>query len=341
MGMQFAQKFRWWLALGLALGCGLAGLGQAEPKPAGQEKKGEDEKVEAVTNVSVNIPTVMVNLVVTDKKGNLITGMTKDMFKVYEDGKPQEITNFFTDQSPISVVLLLESSRLISGIERDFWDASSDLSRNLKPNDYCALVTFDLKPRIAVDFTLDKGKIINEVRMSLYFKGFSESALSDAVVFVLDRMKDVEGKKAVILLASGLDTFSKINYTKALEIAATSDTVIYAVSMGQLARTTNEPYYSEESRITLLQGDVRLKSFARKTGGQSFFPRFTSEYPAVFQDITNYLRYQYTLAFRPENQQLDGKTRKLKVEAMADIDSDGTLDKLKVNHKESYKPTPR
>ena len=340
MGRNKRDCSPWWLALGLCLFL-CDGSGQERPKPAGEDKKGEDEKVEAVTSVSVNIPAVTVNLVATDKDGTLITGMTKDMFKVYEDGQPQEITNFFSDQSAVNVVLLVESSRLISGIEQDFWDASSDLIRNLRPEDYCALVTFDTRPRIAIDFTQDKGKIISEVRMSLYFKGFSESALSDAVVFVMDRMKEVTGKKAIILLATGLDTFSKINYTKALEIASVSDTVIYAVSMGQLARTYNDPYYSEESRITLLQSDVRLKSFAKKSGGLSFFPRFSTAYPAVFKDITTYLRYQYTLAYRPANQKLDGKTRKIKIEAAADINSDGTPDKLKVNHKESYKPMPR
>lgn len=314
-----------------------SGFTQAQEK---EKQKGQDEKVEGITSVSVSIPTVTLNLTVTDKDGNLVTGLTKDYFKVYEDGQPQEITNFFRDESPVNVVLLMESSRLISGIEQDYWYAVLDFIRNLRRDDYCALVTYDLKPRIAVDFTQDKGKIANEANISLYFQGFAESALSDAVVFVLDRMKEVKGKKAVVLLSTGLDTFSRTTYPKALTIAGESDTVLYAISMGQLARLVNEDAYSAVTSSEFLMADLRLKSFAKRTGGFAMFPRFSSEYPAVFRDVNMYLRFQYTLAYRPTNQKLDGKNRKIKVEAMADVDHDGKPDVLKVACKDSYKPIP-
>jgi VWFA-related protein len=312
-----------------------AGFAPAQEK---EKKKGQDEKVEGLTSVSVNIPTVTLNLTVTDKDGNLVTGLTREYFKVYEDGQPQEITNFFRDDSAVSVVLLMESSRLISGIEQDFYYAVMDFIRNLRKDDYCALVTYDIKPRIAVDFTQDKGKIANEANISLYFQGFSESALSDAVVFVLDRMKEVKGKKAVVLLSTGLDTFSRMTYSKALGIAGESDTVLYAISMGQLVRMLNEDAYSSVTRSDFLMADLRLKSFAKRTGGFALFPRFSSEYPAVFRNVNLYLRFQYTLAYQPSNQKLDGKTRKIKVEAMADVDHDGKPDVLKVACKDSYKP---
>ena len=312
-----------------------SGLALAQEK---EKKKGQDEKVEGITSVSINIPTVTLNLTVTDKEGNLVTGLTKDYFKVYEDGQPQEITNFFQDESPVNVVLLMESSRLIGGIEQEFWYATMDFIRNLRKDDYCALVTYDIKPRIAVDFTQDKGKIMNEANISLYFQGFAESALSDAVVFVLNRMRDVKGKKAVVLLSTGLDTFSRTTYPKALTFAGESDTVLYAISMGQLARLVNEDAYSSVTSSEFLMADLRLKSFAKRTGGFAMFPRFSSEYPAVFRDVNMYLRFQYTLAYRPTNQKLDGKARKIKVEAMADVDHDGKPDVLKVACKDSYKP---
>jgi Ca-activated chloride channel family protein len=305
-----------------------------------EKKKGQDDKVEGVTNVTVNIPTVTLNATVTDKDGNLVTGLTKEYFKVYEDGKLQEITNFFRDESPVNIVLLMESSNLITGIEQDFWYATLDFIKNLRKDDYCALVTYDMKPHIAVDFTQDKGKIINEANISLYFKGFSESCLSDAVVFVLQRMQDVHGKKAVVLLSTGLDTFSRTTYTKALGIAGESDTVLYAISMGQLIRTLNDDAYSSLTRSEFLMADLRLKSFAKRTGGYAMFPRFSSEYPSIFRNLNMYLRYQYTLAYQPTNQKLDGKTRKIKVEAMADIDHDGKMNELKVSCKDSYKPEP-
>lgn len=320
--------------LGAVIGLGVA---QDDADKARKGQKGKDEKIEGYTSVSVNIPAVTLNVVVTDKDGNLITGLDKSYFKVYEDGQPQELTNFFPDLSPINVVLVLESSGVIYGLEYDFWYAVLDFVKNLRPDDYCALITYDIKPRIAVDFTLDKQKIVREANISLYYKGFNESALADVVIFTIDRMREVQGKKAIIMLSTGLDTFSKKTYDDALKAAATSDTVIYAVSMGQLERTINEPLYSSATRSDLLMADLRLKSITKKTGGIAFFPRFSSEYPSVFRNLNMYLRYQYTMAYTPTNQKLDNKNRKIRVEAEADINRDGKPDKLKVSHKESYK----
>ena len=185
--------------------------------------------------------------------------------------------------------------------------------------------------------TPEQQKIVREANISLYYKGFNESALADVVIFTIDRMREVQGKKAIIMLSTGLDTFSKKTYDDALKAAATSETVIYAVSMGQLERTINEPLYSTATRSDLLMADLRLKSITKKTGGIAFFPRFSSEYPSVFRNLNMYLRYQYTMAYTPTNQKLDNKNRKIRVEAEADINRDGKPDKLKVSHKESYK----
>lgn len=304
-------------------------------------KKGKEEPVKGQTSVSVTIPMVTVNVTALDKSGNLIRGLQKDNFKVFEDGKPQTIEHFFPDESPVNVVLLLESSNLIRGLEYDFWDATQDFVRTLRKGDYCALVTYDIKPSIAVDFTEDFAKLGREASMSLYFKGFSESCLSDAITFVIDRMKSVEGKKAIVLLSTGFDTFSRINYGDALKIASNSDTVIYAISMGQFLRTTRDHLIPDEIKAELMMCDVRLKSFAKASGGEAFFPRFASEYTSILRNVNLYLRYQYTLAYRPENQKADGKTRKIKIEATADINGDGQPDKIRVTHKDSYKPVPR
>ncbi len=264
-----------------AVVCAVFGLGIAQDDKGQSQKgqKGKDEKIEGYTSVSVNIPAVTLNVVVTDKDGNLITGLDKSYFKVYEDGQLQELTNFFPDLSPINVVVVLEASGVIYGLERDFWYAVLDFVKNLRSDDYCALVTYDIKPRIAVDFTLDKQKIIREANISLYYKGFNESALADVVIFTIDRMREVQGKKAVVMLSTGLDTFSKKTYDDALKAAATSDTVIYAVSMGQLERTINEPYYSSATRSDMLMADLRLKSISKKTAGRPL-PRVQFRYPA-------------------------------------------------------------
>jgi VWFA-related protein len=302
-----------------------------------EKRKGQDEQVEGVTSITVNIPAVTVNVTVTDKHGNLIKGLTRDYFKVFEDGKEQEITNFFPDEAPLNIVLLMETSRQIQGLEYDYWYATLDFIRNLRQEDYCALVTYDMKPRIAADFTLNKNKIISEANVNLYFKGFSESNLSDAIIFVLERMAEVDGKKAVVLLSTGLDTFSKRNYGEAIEVAESSDTVVYAISMGQLMRLRVETRMSDVMQADFRFADLRLKTFAKVTGGESFFPRFATEYPAIFQNILLYLRYQYTLAYTPENQDTEDDKRKIEIKAFYDMDGDGKMDELKVRHKKHYR----
>jgi VWFA-related protein len=307
---------------------------QAQQK---EKRKGQDEQVEGVTSITVNIPAVTINVTVTDKHGNLIKGLTRDYFKVFEDGKEQEITNFFPDEAPLNIVLLMETSRQIQGLEYDYWYATLDFIRNLRREDYCALVTYDMKPRIAADFTLNKNKIISEANVNLYFKGFNESNLSDAIIFVLERMADVDGKKAVVLLSTGLDTFSKRNYGDAIEVAESADTVIYAISMGQLVRLRYETRMSDILQADFRFADLRLKTFAKVTGGESFFPRFATEYPAIFKNILLYLRYQYTLAYTPQNQDTNDDKRKIEVKAFYDMDGDGKMDELKVRHKKNYR----
>lgn len=320
--------------------CAFAAPASEPPTRKPLEEKGKTEKVESATTVQVESPIVRVNVTPMDSDGNMVTGLTEENFTVYDRGAPVKIENFFPDASPVNVVLLMEASRQIEGLENDYWYAALDFMKNLREDDYVALVAFDIKPTIAVDFTQDKNKISREVNMRLYFKGFSDSCLGDAVAFALDRMADVEGKKAVVLLSTGLDTFSKLTYDKVISRLAESETVIYAVSMGQLARTLNDGYYPDDLRSDLLMADLRLKSFAQKTGGAAFFPRFTTEFPSVFKNINIMLRHQYTLAFRPASPP-DGKFKKIKVEAVADLKHDGKPVKLKVRHREGYRlPAP-
>ncbi len=308
------------------------------PLPAQKPGQGAPERPEAATGITVQTPLVMVNVVVTDEKGNLVRGLEKEHFRVFDEGVEQKVTNFFTEKAPINVVLAMECSQVITGLETDFWDAVDAFAEYLRPEDYCALVVFDNRPRIAIDFTDNIRKMVKEARSRVFFKGFRDSCLSDAVIFVLDRMKDVPGRKAAIFLSTGLDTFSRATYQKALDAAGASDTVLYAVSMGQLSRTLNDYRYADETRAEFNMADLRLKSFAKRTGGEALFPRFITEYPSVFRGINQLIRHQYTLAFQPSDARPGKKLRKITVEVAADINNDGKPEKLRTICREGYMP---
>jgi VWFA-related protein len=127
-------------------------------------------------------------------------------------------------------------------------------------------------------------------------------------------MSNIEGRKAILLIASGRDTFSKLTFDKARKAVQEAGVPVYALSMLQALRIMAESRMGELQRMDFLQADNEMSTFARETGGQAFFPRFVAEYPGIFQTITAALRNQYSIAYQPSNQAKDGKFRKLKVE---------------------------
>jgi VWFA-related protein len=145
---------------------------------------------------------------------------------------------------------------------------------------------------------------------------YSESNLYDALVDTAERMSEIEGRKAILLLASGIDTFSKLTFDKTRRALQTAGVPIYSVGMLQYIRELYDArgWMGPIQRLDFLQADNQLRTFSKETGGQSWFPRFEGEFPGIFAQVSQSLRNQYTLAYQPSNQVKDGKFRKIKVE---------------------------
>jgi VWFA-related protein len=154
--------------------------------------------------------------------------------------------------------------------------------------------------------------------------------LFDALYDTLDRLDRVEGKKYVILVTTGVDTFSKLTLDKIMrKIKDTKDITIFPISVGFMYREFCEThpgsYYCRNGHgmgipvghMDYLQGDNEMRTFAAMTGGRAYFPRFQGELPELFGDISNDIRNQYTISYSPTNTKLDGTYRKLKVEVIA------------------------
>src|ERR1700687_5273811 len=184
-------------------------------------------------SISVTVPVVSVDVVVTDNNGNYLKDLKKENFRISEDGNVQTITNFAPSEAPITIVLLLEFSKL--GYQFFTYNAvnwAAGFLGNLKPNDWVALETFNMRSAVEVDFTHNRDEVLQGLS-SLYFPPFSESNLFDAVSDVLDRIKDVKGKKAVLVLASGIDTFSRMTLDKTLKRIRETDATIFTVGVGE------------------------------------------------------------------------------------------------------------
>ncbi len=270
--------------------------------------------------ISVTVPVVSVDAVVTDNNGNFLTGLKKENFRITEDGAVQTISNFAPSEAPITIVLLVEFSQL--GYEIFSYNAvnwAAGFLGALKPNDWVALETFNMRPNVEVDFTHDRNEILQSLS-TLYFPPFHESNLFDAVADVLDRIKDVKGKKAVLVLASGMDTFSRLTLDKVMQRIRETDATIFTVGVGEQLFIWAEAQMDTGGfgqQLNYLQAENQLKTFAQMTGGRSWLPRFDGEIPAIMQDVAASLRNQYSMAYTPTNGTLDGKYRKIKVEVLA------------------------
>jgi len=285
-----------------------------EPPPPPPERP---KKIEGMPDYSirVDVPLVSLDVLVTTKDGQFIPGLHKENFKVLEDGVEQKITNFNQSEAPITAVLLIEFAANSYQYNYDALNSAYTFASGLKKDDWVAVVFYDMKPQILVDFTQDKRAVLGALNM-LRIPGFSERNLFDALFDTLDRVDRIEGKKYIILVSSGRDTFSKLNLDQILKkVKSTKDTTIYAVSIGREVREWYEAHGASGPITTdWLQADNQMNTFARLTGGRAYFPRFEGELPEIFRDIAADVRNQYTLAYHPTNAKLDGTYRKLKVE---------------------------
>jgi len=319
---------------------------QADPKlqpkaPAPQEKKPEDAGV----TIAVEVPVVTLDVIATTTNGDIIPGLKKENFRILEDGQPQSITNFAPSEAPITMVLLLEFSNVFSGWfsgEAKYW--SEALFPNLNQKDWVALVTYDMKPHMEVDFTQNKDELRQAV-YHLYFPGFSESNMFDAILDTVDRLKDVKGKKSILLLASGLDTFSKHTFDQTIKELRQTDVTIFAVGVDKPISNYLEMHRALGGmrRMDFLQGENELKTFTKMTGGFAWFPQFDGELPGIMREVAAFLRHQYSLTYNPSNHTPDGKYRKVKVELVQPdgsplvvTDQKGKKQKVVVYAREGY-----
>ena len=259
--------------------------------------------------ISVEVPVVTLDVVAATQNGDIIPGLKKENFRVLEDGQPQTITLFGPTDAPITMVVLMEfSARFYGwfGYQAKYW--ASALFPNLNQKDWVALVTFDMKPRTEVDFTQNKQEVETAI-YHLYYPGFSESNLFDALLDTNERLKDVKGKKSILVLASGVDTFSKHTLDQTMKQLRGTDTTIFVVGLDKPLSNYLEMHRSlgTMTRMDFLQAENQMKTFAQMTGGFAWFPQFDGEIPGIMREVAAFLRHQYSISYTPSNQNQDGK----------------------------------
>jgi len=288
-------------------------------------------------SLRVDVPVVTVDVgVLLEKNHQFVPGLKEDNFRVFEDGQPQAITHFSQIKAPITAVLLVEFAANSWWFIQDMRNAAYSFAQQLQPNDYVAVETYDMHTNILTDFTQNKAVVLNALN-TLTIPTWQETNLFDALYSTLDRLSRVPGRKYVILIGSGVDTFSKITLDKCLQkIKETPNVTIFSIGTGQLARMYAENRGMGGMReMTFLQADNQMRTFAKMTGGLSFFPRFPAEMPEDFGVINDSIRNQYVLTYTPTDSKQDGTWRKIQVEL---VDNEGRPLKMQdeKHHKLKY-----
>lgn len=332
-----------------------------EPEPTDiMGKPQEAETIKTTVNL-VNVDAVVYN----KKSGQIINGLKKENFAIFEDGVKQDITNFSTPEAPITVAMVVEYSKWTEilglygngGMEQGTLEVIRPLAYFLSqfikpPNDYASVIAFDIRPTPLTDFTNNPARLQEVVNLLLRNNpAFRETNLYDALKFTLvggkgdavvledsksetamySGMASLTGRrKAVILIASGIDTFSKINYDKARKIVQNAGVPIYIIGTSELFQKKYgdqldavDSITGAPGRMTFLQAKNTLSTFAKETGGMYYPVTFEGELPNVLGSINALLRSQYSLGYNP-GEKRDGKQHKIVVKV--DVDGDGQYD---------------
>jgi VWFA-related protein len=199
----------------------------------------------------------------------------------------------------------------------DALNSSYVFASQLQPQDWVAIVEFDIKTHILVDFTQDKQAIFGALN-SLRVPGFQETNIFDAMYDTLDRIDRIPGHKELVVVASGRDTFSKITLDQTLKkIKGTPNVTIYTICTGEaFLEYLDSIGHGQEMalyQLDYLQAKNQMNAFARMTGGLSYSPRLVGELPDIFREVTQSIRNQYSITYKPTNTKQDGTYRKLKV----------------------------
>lgn len=306
----------------------LAWLAAAPAQPANTPKAGDDEAAQQERNLR--------SLYVTVQKGEekLVGGLQKGNFEVLVDGEPVEF-RLEEPENPATIGLLVEFSRGSWFWLRDILSAMSRFVEAAPEGHWYGLSTFAREFRIAQDFTKQRGEI-SQALSTLRSPNWDEINTYDALYEMLDRMGRMRGRRILIFVGSGFDTFSSRTLDDVLEKAEEVNVTIFALGAGSSLRGTYDAHLGSTQRLELLQAQNFLESLAKKTGGWARFPRFEQAYPEIMKGVMQMIEFQYKIvyeAFPPP--QGDDNFREVEVKAFAR--TDGEIEEFKVYAREGWR----
>lgn len=233
---------------------------------------------------------------VLDAQNRLVPDLTQDDFQILDNDKPQKLTVFQSENQPITVVVMLDTSGSMTASIQLLKAAAEQFIVRLLPEDKAAVGAFNDKIELSAQFSNDRDQLITEVRDLDFGNG---TRLFDGIAEGLNQLQGVDGRKVVLVFTDGEDTSSRVSRGTILDRARAEEVMIYAIGL-------QSEFLGQRSKP-----DSALRRLADETGGGYFELKQTSALGPTFTRVAQELHSQYVLGF--EAQQLDGKVHKLTV----------------------------
>ena len=296
------------------------GAGTAKPQASPPDQQKPPPEVEGP--VIVNTDLITLTVTVTDTYGRYVSGLGKSAFTVLDDKKPQEITYFSDDDSPVSVGVLFDLSGSMSGEKvKRARDALAKFIQTSHNSDEYFLIAFNSRAQLLLDKTRDGNAVLDKLT---FVQTRSQTALYDACYLGVEKVqRGTHPKRALLLISDGQDNNSRYTFNELRRLLKESDVTLYGV--GILSG-------SDAGSSMGMEGQGILDELANVSGGKAFFPRSSAEMDDIFEQIALELRHQYSIGFKPTNFNNDGRWHKLKVR----VTPPRGLPKLFVRTKEGY-----
>lgn len=252
------------------------------------------------------IELVSLNVTVTDGT-KYVTGLEQNDFEVFEDGAKQSLSFFSHEQQPIALAILLDTSNSMEEKLATAQEAAIGFVRRMKKDDVIEVVEFNSQVRVPQPFTNDVSALERAIRQT---NVNGSTSLYNAIYVSLRALKDERAKnaeeirrQAIVVLSDGDDTSSVIEYDDVLDLAKRSETAIYAIGLRQ----------QETGRGKFKEAEFVLRQLSQETGGRVFFPTSVAELPKIYEQISEELASQYTMAYSPKNPMRNGAWRRIDI----------------------------
>jgi VWFA-related protein len=295
--------------------------------------------------IRVSVDRVNVGVIVTDSRGKFVGGLHLEDFHVFDDGIEQPVTDFAPVDEPAQVLMLIEAGPSVYFLEAGHVRASHALLDGLSAGDRVAVVKYDTTPQPVLDFSADKRAAETALTNVRYFIGFGNLNLSRSLSTVLDWLAKMQGKKTIVLLSTGFDTSEPAEISTALTRLKTADVRILAISLGTELRNPTPKFKDksqpppEKAAITeqgFAEADRFLRELTETTGGRVYFPNSPKDFTAVYTEIAQLVRHEYSLAFAPPAHDGKSHTIEVRVASHGAAASSESTPRYRVDHRRAY-----